>query len=89
MSFYLLSHEISLLITVMTLHSHMCTFPLFVVKEEEALMTAHRKEIEDTMDIVREVSEIIVIKFLILLSPCKLGIFIGVSGKVPAFLQRA
>lgn len=45
----------------MTLHSHMCTFPLFVVKEEEALMAAHRKEIEDTMDIVREVSEVIVI----------------------------
>lgn len=27
-----------------------------LVKEEEALIAAHRKEIEDTMEIVREVS---------------------------------
>lgn len=31
-------------------------FLMCLVKEEEALIAAHRKEIEDTMEIVREVS---------------------------------
>lgn len=32
-----------------------------IAKEEEALIAAHRKEIEDTMEIVREVSGILLL----------------------------
>jgi len=51
-------------------------FLSFCVKEEEALIAAHRKEIEDTMEIVREVSKISN-NILKLNSFQNLGIFVG------------